>query len=283
MLIPRVLIHSYRLQYDTVPLSPGFGDYLRGTLALSCLAIKYNYRLCLDLYSHPLAKYMASSAPKLFSSGRPVECFNSPALSLEKLLSRRISCLPFLVSTNAYPDSTILNDHARDAVRSLLRFGPETDPSLCKDLGILNGKYAVLHIRLRDEIDVDRVPSYYFYDELRASLDLHIAPVFGSKVVLISNNEHVRRRLSSDYRWPSVSSRPIHLGKSATKNEERAVRDTIIDFRVMSNASRIYSYSEYGWPSGFSMQCANIFRIPFVDLRSLMLPMPIYPVVVENV
>ena len=278
----KILIHSYRLQYRTVPLAPGFGDFLRGCLALSCLAIKFNFRLSLDFYSHPLSKFIESSAPRLLCMGCPIEYFNKVSSGLEELISRRNTCLPLLLSTNAYPDPNNITQRAREVVRILLQFTPATDPESVLELSALRLRYAVLHVRIRDEYDANRIPNECFYVELQEAIDTRIIPVYGTNIVIMSNNIHIRNRLSRDYGLPSTSSNPIHLGKRITRRAESAIRDTVIDFRLMSNCSCIYSYSEYGWPSGFSHQCAEIYQIPFVDLRGLMRPTAEYPVVVED-
>ena len=58
----------------------------------------------------------------------------------------------------------------------------------------------------------------------------------------------------------------MHLGEQAD-NSDVGLIDTLVDFFIMSNASRIISFSPYNWGSGFSQWCSILHNIPFFQFQ----------------
>ena len=57
--------------------------------------------------------------------------------------------------------------------------------------------------------------------------------------------------------------KPItHFGEGVVLEEEK-VKNTLLDFYLLSLASAILSYSHYEHGSGFSYWCAKTFDIPY--------------------
>jgi hypothetical protein len=54
-----------------------------------------------------------------------------------------------------------------------------------------------------------------------------------------------------------------HFGEGVVLEEEK-VKNTMIDFYLLSFASEIFSYSAYKHGSGFSYWCAKTYDIPYV-------------------
>ena len=55
-----------------------------------------------------------------------------------------------------------------------------------------------------------------------------------------------------------------HLGHHSINKD--GVRDTLIEFFIMSTANRILQFSEYGWGSGFSDTISKIYDIPITHI-----------------
>lgn len=53
-----ICIHKYLTVCKTNYLSPGFGDWLRGTVTLWNYSQKYNYQLFIDKDIHPIFSYL---------------------------------------------------------------------------------------------------------------------------------------------------------------------------------------------------------------------------------
>ena len=54
-----------------------------------------------------------------------------------------------------------------------------------------------------------------------------------------------------------------HFGEGVILEEEK-VKNTLIDFYLLSQSKSIFSYSAYQHGSGFSYWCAKTFNIPYV-------------------
>jgi hypothetical protein len=55
-----------------------------------------------------------------------------------------------------------------------------------------------------------------------------------------------------------------HFGEGVELNEEK-VKNTLIDFYVMANSKKIYSFSVYDHGTGFSRWCAETYNIPYIS------------------
>ena len=85
-----------------------------------------------------------------------------------------------------------------------------------------------------------------------------------NKYLLIADNNNIKTVLK-DY-FPSFQTmmQPItHFGEGVILEEER-VKNTLIDFYLLSFANCIISYSAYEHGSGFSYWCAKTFDVPYI-------------------
>ena len=55
-----------------------------------------------------------------------------------------------------------------------------------------------------------------------------------------------------------------HFGEGIILEEEK-VKNTLVDFYLLSFANQIISFSEYKHGSGFSYWCAKTFDVPYIS------------------
>ena len=57
---------------------------------------------------------------------------------------------------------------------------------------------------------------------------------------------------------------PVHLGRSTDHN---SIKDTLIDFFILTTASKIKTYTSYEWISGFVYWAHKIYDIPLMKME----------------
>jgi hypothetical protein len=255
----KVVRHTYRTSCATVRQPPGFGDYLRGSIGLAVLAIEQKFSLEIDLSHHPAGAFLRDKRKPIALPGEVFEFFNERSHLLPEFLANLGNNESVTLTTHFSPDMGKVTDAVRELVRSQLEWDESIEaPAEGIRKKISDGAFAVLHVRVADNrFHARRVG----VRPLCSHIEKHVLPVWHDRLAVISNNQAVKKALSERYGLPLVSTGAVHLGEC--NGMEAAVRDTVIDFAVMSKAIAIFSCSEYAWNSGFSRWCACLHGVPF--------------------
>jgi hypothetical protein len=256
------VVHTYRQNCTTIQQSPGFGDFLRGTITLYELSIKYGFKLNLDFSFHSLydllkQHYNADGLDKL-----PVyEFFNQKNCELESFVVGQSELGKICLITHAVPNQDITRSCRQFLIRRLRPTKKLSSYiSAIADELELSG-YCTVHIRMGDnqfnsELTLPSRLENWFVEE--------VLSIWGTNVLVLSDNISIKRILKEKFDIKIIKVKPVHLGQlpmcKASKDE---VRDTFTEFHLMSRSSWIYQYSVYPWGSSFSEICAKIYDIPF--------------------
>ena len=82
--------------------------------------------------------------------------------------------------------------------------------------------------------------------------------------LLIADSNDVKKIVENYFPNFKILMNPItHFGEGVVLEEEK-VKNTLIDFYLLSRSKSIFSYSAYKHGSGFSYLCAKTFNIPYV-------------------
>jgi hypothetical protein len=54
-----------------------------------------------------------------------------------------------------------------------------------------------------------------------------------------------------------------HIGKD---NDDKLIKNTLLEFFIMTNANKIKTYSNYTWISGFVLWASYIYNIPLTQI-----------------
>jgi hypothetical protein len=231
----------------------GLGDYIRGIIHL------YQNEGMNDIYvnyeTNEIAKYLQNS----YGNNYP---FNKDEIVItdEKTfvdIEKRQGTL--YLHHNAgitYPiDKRILYK-----VRKIFDPKPEfkklVDDEIMK---LTNGEeYVILHVRLNDDVFVkDRV----LYS---TELESKIRELSGSQIIIMSNSNATKNNLSEKYGLKFINVTPVHTGAIGVKGD---IKDTMLEFFVMSRAKHIYQFCETKeQKSGFSQRISEIYDIPLTRI-----------------
>ena len=139
------------------------------------------------------------------------------------------------------------------------------------DLNITSKQYIVIHIRSGDSYlkeENDTFTNGYIRDLItNIKKDINIKNDINSEnnYLLIADSNDVKKNIQKYFPNFKILMNPItHFGEGVVLEEEK-VKNTMIDFYLLSFAKSIVSYSAYKHGSGFSYWCAKTFNIPYVS------------------
>jgi hypothetical protein len=138
--------------------------------------------------------------------------------------------------------------------------------------------YIVIHIRAGDgylKNETDAFSDDYIHHLVRhIQFDIHRCRQDGSvnmnhmnhmnqHYLLMADNNRIKTLLQEYFPDFKMVLKPItHFGEGVILEEEK-VKNTLLDFYLLSFAGAIFSYSHYEHGSGFSYWCAKTFDIPY--------------------
>jgi hypothetical protein len=282
------VVNVYQTQFLDFKAS-GLGDYLRGSMMmLQLLRTLEKYTgvhvdFDMDMRNHPMSKFLVCDT----TLERPA---NYPTLGnfhVDSLLVNQdeedIAYQHIVREVVRYFNKiqqptffaycckdlvfTEILDSEKSFIRSRLQPSAELDTYTASCLTQLNvtGAYSVLHVRLDDAICFPHAvgsSQATLNDQLMTDLVASVrSKVDADKTyILISNSQAVKDALTG----ANIHSLPTaicHIGQNQTPTDEQ-LRDTLLDFFLMSRASEIAGFSTYK-RTGFSLECATLYNIPY--------------------
>jgi len=257
------IVHTYRTHCVTVSQPPGFGDFLRGSFFLAIFCREHNIQLFLDFSQHPIGKFVNPICTPDTSSLTPEEFFNERKEELVPYLRTLSAGQTALITTHANVADTAITDADRLLIQSHLCFTDEITSDVAAIIEKIGStQFAVVHIRVADE---DMNNPDIVVRGLTRYITQHVIPAWGKQVAVLSNNGKLKELLSKHFNLYLIDTSAVHLGEC--NSTDLHVRDSLVDFALISKSSHIYSYSVYGWKSGFSKHCANLFDIAYTQIQ----------------
>jgi hypothetical protein len=162
---------------------------------------------------------------------------------------------------------TEMLDSEKALIRSRLQPSAEMETYITDSLTRLGvtGSYTTIHVRLEDAVCFPHAVGTS-QATLNTTLMEDLVAAVRSKVeegktyVLVSSNTKVKDALTGG-NILSLPTAICHIGQNQEPTDEQ-VRDTLLDFFLMSRSEQILAFSTYE-RTGFSLECANIYGIPY--------------------
>jgi hypothetical protein len=273
--VPKICIHKYLKHCKTNPQPPGFGDFIRGTIALFYFSKKYNYELLVD-DEHEIFRNLKQH--KSFTNNHlmrtleflPPQSYHTIYNNIDRLFSTNQSCC---VMTNSFylnkqgilENWGDITDECRTFMRELLTPNQKITDNIDFIFNRLainpaNG-YNVIHLRLGDRF----LHNDHIEDGLLQTIIQKINTLNrGAQYILLSDSASMAMEIVN--KFPSIfywNGKKIHIGDlKNNENVDFAVTDTMTDFFIMSKCKKIYYYSD----SGFSKAASLIFDKKYLQL-----------------
>lgn len=248
----------------------GFGDKVRGAIALYqyCRINKVNLKIDIRQdTSHHVLK-LKSAEPKydknqLLDIGGDLPHITN---KLNTLLSdkKNIYC-----GCSGYPDK--LTEEDKSFARYLLELTPEFQKDIDAIIRGLPNGYGIKHYRFKDDIfDKDGLD---MSNETFALCFNHLKNTYKKTDVLMTNSSSFKKYAMDKLKIKTIqcsgSAEECKISHIGMNPDYKSSKFSYIEFFCICRAAYIYTYSDYGWISGFVQWPANIFDIPIsqVTLR----------------
>jgi hypothetical protein len=184
--------------------------------------------------------------------------------------------IPPAIFCNSFPRNDVPEKN-KEYMRNILEPVDEIKFLIKKtlhDLQLQIKGYNVIHIRsgdafLKNEKNsgfsstyIQKLISHIYNDVKHISENNHGG--IRNQYLLIADNNNIKNLLKEKFPDFKLLVNPItHFGEGVILEGER-VKNTLIDFYLLSFANYIISYSSYEHGSGFSYWCAKTFNVPYM-------------------
>jgi hypothetical protein len=232
----------------------GLGDMIRGTISTYQICKKYNYKLIVDTHLHPISLYFNKNT-SIYSS--ILDKIHNKVVFIEKgklndyINNSQVDLLCFMTNEDIIHD---IDDDDKQFIRNILEPNENMNNIIKSYLEKLPLNYSILHIRLNDLEQKRNIYDYPLYNSL-------INIVNNNKEntsILFSNSHNFKVYINKLINIPFIDTNGSHIGYD---NNSDNIRDTLLDMYIISKSSKIKTYSQYSWTSGFVNWIAKCYNI----------------------
>jgi hypothetical protein len=256
----------------------GLGDLLRGTIYLHQMSVEFGFEFIVDTSLHPISQYLIMNTHdhKEYVSANlnKIQIINCDEPDKFKpLYDASLQCSePLLICTNMFCNDELSTDCKHFMQKLLVPNAPfKQYINQQNALYQISSTYSIMHIRLGDDEffrnKAGNASNTRNINQAIQVINKYIEP----SDILMSNSFRLKQQLKLlNSNIPMFNTRPLHLGELSTmfrENIAESLRETLYEFIILMNASKIKTYSVYEWVSGFVKFAALIYDIPLVDLK----------------
>ena len=286
------VVNVYQTQFIDFKAS-GLGDYLRGSfMMLQLLRTLEKYTgvhvdFDMDLRNHPMSKYLVCDdtleRPASYSS---LGNFHIDSLlvnqdendiAYQHIVREVIRYFNKIQQPNFFAFCckdivfTEILDSEKTLIRSRIQPTAEMETYITDSLTRLGvtGPYTTIHVRLDDAVcfphavgSSQATLNTTLMEDLVASVRSKIDQI--KTYVLVSSSTAVKDALTGG-NILSLPTAICHIGQNQEPTDEQ-LKDTLLDFYLMSRSVEILAFTTYE-RTGFSLECANIYGIPYTITR----------------
>jgi hypothetical protein len=282
----------YQSKYEHGKInSTGLGDFLRGCYFILEFCERYNFQSKI-IFNNCISKFLFIKTHNLERIGNILNgisgCKNNnftefviengiihePLKDTKNIMADFVDYVVkspqysgnFFMYCNSYPLNEI-PERNKAYMRKILE--PTNEMKLIinqtlDELAISFKEYIVIHIRTGD---------HYLKEEKNTFTNGYISNLINNikndvngenNYLLIADSNDVKKNIHKYFPNFKILVKPItHFGEGVVLEEEK-VKNTLVDFYLLSYSKSIFSYSAYKHGSGFSYWCAKTFNIPYV-------------------
>ena len=239
----------------------GVGDAIRGTIHLFQLSKKFNFRLIVDIQLHPISKFLRKIEHEysdLIQNNNNIIDFIIPG-HIERHVTdylKNNNDILCIFGNGFYTEE--VTDECREFIKNILTPNEKFKGYILdkmKEIPYFN--YNILHYRLGDD-ELVRGDITNHIKNKNKYLE-HVIKNCGNREILMSDCVSLKKYIRENTDIFMFDIEIAHLGYS---QHEHILKDTLVEFFVMSKAEKIKTYSVHNWVSGFAKSVSEIYNIP---------------------
>ena len=298
----KTIVNCYQTKYEQDKFPTGLGDFMRGSFFLlnfcelfafypeihinhpiSFFLHKFNSNNMEDFQSFCKIKADEEKSIKIFDKNNWItnncnkyDIFVQPIVKIdtmepfcEHLFERPIIDGNKYIYNILYPYHPIKDEH-RVFMKNIMN--PSTSMRVLLynsqySLDIKNKEYITIHLRCGDDYLIDNKSQFTtnYLKRIMNEIDVIFNANSKKEILLICDNSNIKYYLlkNNKYKLKTLFHPISHIGEGVEIQYE-SIKNTMIDFYLLSQSSSIFCFSEYSHGSGFSQWCATIYNIPYV-------------------
>lgn len=284
------IVNVYQEKYKNNILGYGLGDFIRGSYFVIQYS-KLNNKLYDIYFNHPISNFLKNKF--IHDKKIPYENieFNISLTNFKEFIvdnyikreffndkkmlnkikdffnSQIIVNGTLYVSSNTYPFREISIDE-----RNFMRYKLEPNDDMVnfikdnlKKIGLENNKYIIIHIRTGDKylFDKNKKINNSFKEKIIQNIYNLITIEKNIEFLLISDNINLKKEIANTYNNIKFIDNEITHSGEGQKLDQNKIKNTLLDFYLMSYSSKIYSFTVHTHGSGFAQWCAITYNIPY--------------------
>lgn len=235
----------------------GLGDLIRGTIKLFQLSKRMQFNLIVNTILHPISIHLktpSSEYDELIMNNKHNIEFVFPGNVETHITTSQQDILYFL--TNDFCDEKNITEECKDFIKTILTPNNEL-------LHLLDNHYTapynILHMRFGDKFIVDKdIIDDNFIESLKKQIINNIDCIF------VCDSYIVKNRLKHDgfFQTNNISFIDVDGGHIGYEQNNEKIKNTLLEFFIVSKANTIKTYNVYPWISGFVFWTAKLYDIP---------------------
>jgi hypothetical protein len=275
----------YQLKYNNDINASGLGDFIRGSYFLMQFCKKYNISYNINLLNHPISQFLDiyknknslnyTNINKFGNTNHNPHILHNDIITniyddsidnefLNFLSKQTVFNKTIYIYTITYPTNTIDQAH-KETMKKI--FKPTDNLSLLVDIKLTNlqlvkYKFEIIHIRYGDQylIDSDETINETKFMTIISELKkLNSSKIY----LLISDNNIIKKKILKYYPFLKTDFCEItHTGEGVDINMNK-LRNTMLDFYLISYSTKVMAFSIYNHGTGFSKWISETYNIPY--------------------
>jgi hypothetical protein len=290
----KIIYNVYQTKYSNGAINgTGFGDFIRGSYFLLEFCEKYKFEPRF-LFNNCISKFLLhnKNSVKIQPILANIDMFHNnnfkayniqddyifePRLDLAHIMADFID---YIMTCPVYNGNTFIycipypiqevSEKSKQYMRTILEPIDEIKNNLyhaLQEVGLNIKRYSVFHIRSGDKYlnKDDKIFFHKYLDKLIKEMECILLQENAPKYLIIADNNEIKILLQKHFPQVKIILNEItHFGEGVWLEEEK-VKNTLIDFYLLSFANSIISFSAYEHGSGFSYWCAKTFNVPYIS------------------
>ena len=261
-------------------LTPGFGDFLRGSICLHQYCEANDIDHYISFKDHPVGQFLEKvDYGELLEKAKNSELLEFPfepnkpnpfsLIEKNQQITKILETQGFVkLITNNHPEAEIntkTKEHIKRFIKPNNYLQEKINQSLNK-LKITPHNYCVLHIRLGDTYMQNCHECWAHRKKETLEQNVYdlvsntVKSIINPDLVLLSDSWLLKSRFIGQCKV--LENIPVHSGSKLDTMPLDLIEQTLIDFFIIANSQAIYQISGYMWGSGFSDRCHELYEIP---------------------
>jgi hypothetical protein len=235
--------------------STGLGDNIRGLITIKQIQKIMGFELYIDLNGHPIERYLMRVSQKMNYNHNVGFYAYDNAPHHDQMIHFFKDKDSIRIETNYYP--TAVDEDTKQFMREFLKLKPEYAELFSKRV---TAPYYLYHFRFGDKhICQENDTRFNVETDYYSCIDKYLR-VRNPNSIIISDSlefKHMCKYIANVY-----LNDPIHTRFNDNPKIQNDITETICDFYLIQNATKVYSYSAYPWISNFILWTSTIYDIP---------------------